>query len=152
MQPGVNFATLCCRRWRCVAAAATLLIAASGLAAERKIVSLNGAWQFQTNGASAWTKANLPANWEQHAPTNFDGIGWFRRDIGAFSVPAGHRALLRFDAAATSAEVYWNGTGLGTHLGGWTPFRFDVTEHVRSRGTNEIIVWLDEKVGHNTQG
>jgi hypothetical protein len=62
--------------------------------------------------------------------------------------------LLHFNAAATHAEVWWNDVRLGEHLGGWTPFRFDVTELVRKNpnGPHTISVKLDEKVGHNTQG
>ena len=61
---------------------------------------------------------------------------------------------MQFQAAATEAEVWCDGQKLGTHLGGWTSFRFDITALLkrRSSGPHEIRVRLDEKVGHNTQG
>ena len=58
--------------------------------------------------------------------------------------------LLHFQAAPTEATMFWNGGHVGSHLGGWTPFRFDVTSLIAS--TNEIRIRLEEKVGQNTQG
>src|SRR5262249_32472749 len=85
----------------------------------------------------------------------FHGIGWYRKQLDPIEAPSGKRILLHFEAAATKAEVWWNDKKLGEHLGGWTPFRFDVTEEVRKAGPkapHTIRVKLDEKVGHNTQG
>lgn len=117
---------------------------------------LDGAWLFQTNGAPAgeWKTVQLPADFESHEGTNFNGVGWYRRVVDVARPREGRRVLLEFQAAATEGEVWWNGERLGSHLGGWTPFRFDVTEHLRRAptSTNEIRVRLDEKVGHNTQG
>ncbi len=125
--------------------------------AARKAISLNGKWQFQRDGAPPGTSKSVtvPASFESHEGIEFDGVGVYRTKVGPITIPSGMRALLHFQAAATLAEVWWNGKRLGEHLGGWTPFRFDVTDLVRaaSPGTaHEIRVRLDEKVGHNTQG
>ena len=77
------------------------------------------------------------------------------KTVPAFPLPAGKRVLLHFQAAATEAEVWWDGERVGTHLGGWTPFRFDITDLVRKAAAgrpHELRVRLDEKLGHNTQG
>ncbi len=123
----------------------------------RSIVSLDGSWQFQTNGApgQSWKTVQLPASFESHEGTNFNGVGWYKKILPSVALPPDHRLLLHFDAAATEAGVWWNGHQAGHHLGGWTPFRIDVTPWVQQSaagGTNEIVVRLDEKVGHNTQG
>ena len=127
-------------------------LAANGAAAPRRVIALDGSWDFQTNGAPArqWKSVEVPSNWETHEGTNFNGIGWYRLKPGPIDVPKNGRVLLHFQAAATEATVFWNGARVGSHLGGWTPFRFDVTGFIAS--TNEIRVRLDEKVGHNTQG
>lgn len=123
----------------------------------RSAISLNGRWFFQRNQAPSneWKTVEIPSTFQEHEGNDFHGVGWYRREIAAFEVPSGSRLWLHFDAAATEAEVWWNGERLGRHLGGWTPFRFDVTDHAR-RATpgrpHEIRVRLDEKVGHNTQG
>lgn len=133
------------------------VVTAAGTANDRRTsISLNGAWEFQRDQAApdAWKKVEVPSTFQDHEGTNFHGVGWYRKSVAGLTVPAGKRLLLRFQAAATEAEVWWNGERLGEHLGGWTPFRFDVTELIRkSAGAPQNIrVRLDEKVGHNTQG
>lgn len=123
----------------------------------RQAISLNGEWEFRRDDAPAdrWKTVTVPSSFEQHEGPKFDGVGWYRRRVGPLQVPAGHRLLLHFQAAATEAQVWWNDQWLGSHLGGWTPFRFDVTELVRQAppgATHQVRVRLDEKVGHNTQG
>src|ERR1019366_2680144 len=99
----------------------------------RQTISLNGDWRFQREGAKAndWKTVQVPASFQQHEGIAFHGVGLYRKSVPAFTLPAGKRALVHFQAAATEAEVWWNGEKLGTHLGGWTPFRFDITELVR---------------------
>jgi beta-galactosidase/beta-glucuronidase len=122
----------------------------------RWVAELGGAWEFQTNGAppEAWKRIEVPSEFESHEGTNFNGAGWYRRSWPADPVPAGRRQLIEFEAAATEAEVWVDGRWLGSHLGGWTPFRFDLTEVLAANPgpTREVRVRLDEKVGHNTQG
>lgn len=137
--------------------AASLSAASAAPASARQSLSLNGDWQFQRDGAAAadWKTVQVPSSFESHEGVEFNGVGWYQRQVPAFEVPPGKRALLHFTAAATEAQVWWNGQKLGSHLGGWTPFRFDVTELVRQAPAgqaHEVRVRLDEKVGHNSQG
>jgi hypothetical protein len=124
--------------------------------AARPTIPLCGDWLFQRDGAKAdqWKTVTLPASFEQHEGIEFDGVGWYKRSVAPFALPAGKRVLLHFQAAATAAEVWWNGEKVGSHLGGWTPFRIDITDQVRKAagGPHELRVRLDEKVGHNSQG
>lgn len=131
-------------------------VAAVG-ASSRRELPLASCWFFQSNGApaSTWKPVRVPATLQNYEGTNFHGIGWYRTTFKLAPPPPGQRVLLHFQAAATEAEVWCNGVRLGSHLGGWTPFRFDVTEALHrsaASGTNELRVRLDEKVGHNTQG
>ncbi|HOW67860.1 MAG TPA: glycoside hydrolase family 2 TIM barrel-domain containing protein [Candidatus Paceibacterota bacterium] len=123
----------------------------------RRSLTLKGLWQFRQDSSPAqtWKSVSVPSTFQSHEGQNFHGIGWYRREIPVFDLPPSHRVLLQFTAAATFAEVWWNGEKLGSHLGGWTPFRFDVTDLVRKSDPakpHEIRVRLDEKIGHNTQG
>ena len=123
----------------------------------RQVISLSGEWLFQRDGAPSdeWKTVTVPSSFEQHEGIEFDGVGWYCKRIPPFAVPPGKRILLHFQAAATEAAVWWDGEKLGTHVGGWTPFRFDITEQVHrapAGRSHELRVRLDEKVGHNTQG
>lgn len=122
----------------------------------RTVVSLNGRWEFRRDQSSprAWKTVELPASFEVHEGTSFDGVGWYRRQLDSLALRPGQRALLHVQAAATLAEVWCDGEKVGSHLGGWTPFRCDVTDAVRKRPRrpHEILIRVDEKVGHNTQG
>lgn len=118
--------------------------------------SLNGQWYFQPEGGGdAWHAIELPASFEQYEGIAFDGVGIYRCTIPPLDIPEGTRAILHFQAAATEAYVTLGGNRLGSHLGGWTPFRFDLTRWMRPAGagkSHELVVRLDEKVGHNSQG
>ena len=122
----------------------------------RRQIPLDGDWRFQRDGAPAdqWKTVRVPSSFQSHEGNDWHGIGWYRRELAPFPLPAGQRVLLQFHAAATEAEVWCDGQRLGTHLGGWTPFRFDLTACWTNKpgAAHEIRVRLDEKVGHNTQG
>jgi beta-galactosidase/beta-glucuronidase len=66
-------------------------------------------------------------------------IVWYRR---RFEVPRawrGRRVLLHFGAVDYAAQVWLNGVELGGHVGGHTPFCFDVTPHLRA-GPNALVL------------
>jgi hypothetical protein len=123
----------------------------------RETRSLSGPWFFQREGADpgAWKTVSVPSSFQSHEGDDFHGVGWYRKTVAPLVVPEGRRALLRFQAAATFAEVWCDGRKVGAHLGGWTPFRCDITEIIRTASpdrSHELRVRLDERVGHNTQG
>lgn len=152
--------TKVCGQWPWVWAIVLAWVAGAGVPAlgqGRQTISLNGDWEFRrdTDPPDRWKTVTVPSSFEQHEGPQFDGVGWYRKRVGPLKLPAGGRLLLHFQAAATEAQVWWNQHLLGSHLGGWTPFRFDVTELVRQApadAVHEVRVRLDEKVGHNTQG
>lgn len=71
------------------------------------------------------------------------GLGWYRQ---RFTVPAalrGKRIWLEFDAASRIASVWLNGKKLGDHAGGFSRFRLDATEALRSGADNVLVVRTD---------
>ena len=73
-------------------------------------------------------------------------VMWYRK---TFTLPDGFnrgRMLLHFGAVDQIASVYWNGTKLGTHEGGYLPFSFDVTAHLAAQ--NELIVEARDALDH----
>ncbi len=66
----------------------------------------------------------------------------------SFSRP-GPNAWVRVEAAATAAEVRLNGHMVGSHLGAWTPFEFDLTPWLQAENILEVHC---RHVDHTTNG
>lgn len=120
----------------------------------REVLSLAGPWEFRVEGAVDWRSTSLPTTHEQCAGVDFDGVIEYRRTLPARALRSRPRVLLEVLAAATATQVWCNGQLVGEHLGGWTPFRVDLTAALAHRGADadEILLRIDEKVGHNSQG
>ena len=91
--------------------------------------------------------AQLPSSWLTHAPEmrHYQGLVWYQKRFDAAPRP-GQRQFLRFGAVNYTADVWLNGTRLGRHEGGFTPFAFEVTGLLRSTG-NRLVVGVDSQ--HN---
>lgn len=77
----------------------------------------------------------------QDAFPGYHGVAWYWREFDALKNPhAGGRYLLRFWAVDYLAEVWLNGTRVGGHEGGESPFVLDVTEPIRAGGKNLLAV------------
>ncbi|MCA8973088.1 MAG: hypothetical protein KDC98_00120 [Planctomycetes bacterium] len=129
------------------------LALAASLAAQRRI-PLDGTWQLRPepgSAAAAPIDATVPAAFEDALGTAFDGIARYRRVLPLPAERSPH-VRVEFAAVATHATVFCNGRKVGEHLGGWTPFRVDLTAALRWDGADTLEVVVDEKVGHNTQG
>jgi hypothetical protein len=130
-----------------------LLLPLPLLAQER--VSLDGAWTLRAEPLDeshlSLKNTVVPGAFETTLGPTFDGVAWYRR---ALPLPAERcqRVRVEFAAVATHATVFCNGKEVGQHLGGWTPFRVDVTDSLLWNGQDSLEVRVDEKVGHNTQG
>src|SRR3954469_5046788 len=86
----------------------------------------------------------VPGDWNSQNERLFyyEGSVWYRR---RFDCPAGNadrRLFLYFGAANYQADVYLNGKKLGRHIGGFTPFEFEVTGLVQERD-NSLVVRVD---------
>lgn len=86
----------------------------------------------------------IPGDWNTQDDRLFfyEGTVWFKRSFQFH--PSGKRALLYFGAVNYEARVWVNGREAGYHVGGFTPFNFDVTELLHD-GDNTVIVKVDNK-------
>ncbi len=73
----------------------------------------------------------------------WQGRCWYRRTIPAGTVAPGQQAWLRLEGAMNVADVYLDGQKLGTHLGGYTPFVYDLTGKLASGKAALLAVRLD---------
>ena len=117
-------------------------------------IPLDQNWQIRKQGEQEWQNTKVPGNFESQIDVEFDTVAEYRIQLPDVELKTGERLVVHFDAVATETTVLVNDTELGKHLGGWTPFRFDITEQYKSSATaiDHLIVRVDEKVGHNTQG
>lgn len=69
---------------------------------------------------------------------------WYRRK---FTIPAGWRdrqIKLHFGAVDWLARVFVNGRAVGLHRGGYDAFSFDITRFLDWKGTNELVVAVND--------
>ncbi len=87
----------------------------------------------------------VPHDWNTQDPKLFyyEGSVWYRRLFECEAKP-GTRVFLHFSAANYAADVYLNGMKLGRHVGGYTPFDFEVTDKVRAH-ENSLVVRCDNR-------
>ena len=87
----------------------------------------------------------VPGDWNTQDERLFfyEGTVWLKRSF-LFHPQAGKHTLLYFGAVNYDAHVYVNGQKAGHHIGGFTPFNFDVTEMLKD-GENTVIVKVDNK-------
>ncbi len=87
----------------------------------------------------------VPGDWNTQDERLFfyEGTVWLKRSF-RYHQPTDRRTLLYFGAVNYEARVYVNGKEAGHHVGGFTPFNFDVTE-LLADGENTVIVKVDNK-------
>ncbi len=89
---------------------------------------------------------DVPGDWNSQDQKLFyyEGTVWYRRKFDWHPSAPGHRLFLYFGAANYEADVYLNGRKLGHHLGGFTPFEFEVTGRVNPTA-NSLVVRVDNR-------
>ncbi|MBR4528441.1 MAG: beta galactosidase jelly roll domain-containing protein [Bacteroidaceae bacterium] len=90
----------------------------------------------------------VPSDWNTRDERLFfyEGTVWFYRkfNVEKSALKEDRRKLLYFGAVNYDAHVYVNGRHMGHHIGGFTPFNFDVTDQLKE-GENFVIVKVDNK-------
>ncbi len=101
-----------------------------------------------------WSKLSIPADEgplvsgkEISLPDQWPGtrnynIAWYFFDAD-FGTDISGSFWIRFEAVAHSCVVYINGKEAGSHLGGFTPFEFDISDFINS-GHNTISIWVQD--------
>ena len=113
---------------------------------------LNGKWELRCNGES-WGEILVPYPVE----SQLSGIerqlqtGDILTYERSFALPAGFmrdRVILHFGAVDQECTVFVNGRELGSHVGGYLPFSFDITD-VLTEGENTIMVQVRDDLDHD---
>jgi len=80
---------------------------------------------------------------------------WYRRMLRIPDALKGQRILLHFGAVDWEAEVFVNGKPIGSHRGGYDPFSLDITEALKSDGSEQeilVAVWDPTDRGPQPRG
>ncbi len=99
-----------------------------------------------------WTEVNLPHDWSVHFSFDKDkgegatgylpgGMGTYKKDFTLDSKNT--TTYILFDGVYNNSDVYINDKHLGFHPYGYTPFYFDISEHLKSDEQNTIKVNID---------
>jgi beta-glucuronidase len=83
----------------------------------------------------------VPGDWNSQSERllYYEGTVWYRRLFDRPQTAAGRRQFLYFGGANYEAEVYLNGRKLGRHIGGFTPFQFEVTGSLRDKANSLVV-------------
>jgi len=118
---------------------------------------LDGEWEFSLDPDAVWRLPTEP-DWKHRIKVPFSpetaasGIGdtgfyrscWYRRHFEAPALRAGERLILHFCAVDYSARVWVNGHLATEHVGGYTPFSTDITEHLNAANPQTLEVCADD--------
>jgi len=87
----------------------------------------------------------VPGDWNTQKEKLFlyEGTIWYKKDFD-YNLTSGKRLFVYFGAANYKVIVYLNGTKLGEHEGGFTPFNFEITDLAKEK-ENFLIVKVDNK-------
>lgn len=88
----------------------------------------------------------VPGDWNTQDPKfyYYEGTIWYRKKFDAPDMQSGDRVFLYFGAVNYRADVYLNAKKLGTHIGGFTPFHFEITDFIKEKD-NSLVVKVDNK-------
>ena len=88
----------------------------------------------------------VPGDWNSQKKEllYYEGTLWYKQSFDYSLAREDNRLFIYFEACNYKTEVYFNGQKLGTHLGGFTPFNFEITQLVKDKD-NFLIVKVDNK-------
>ena len=87
------------------------------------------------------TNVKLP--WHNFDDKDYEFISTYRRRFQYPAVAKGKRVFVDFEGVMTASTVWINGTPLGEYKGGFTPFSFELTPHLRQDAENVLVVQVD---------
>ena len=118
----------------------------SGLATAQESISLDGEWDFSVPGRmDGPVKVTVPHTYNvMDGLENYAGKAVYSRVLPVSESMKGKQVRICFNAVYHDARVYVNGIPAGEHLdAGYTPFSFNITDHLRFDGSDEVRVDCD---------
>ncbi|NQT38721.1 MAG: hypothetical protein HQ581_14595, partial [Planctomycetes bacterium] len=96
-------------------------------------------------------KIQVPGNWQaqgfgepcRHLRHDYQGKAWYRQAVRVPSDWAGKRIWLHLGGVANTAEVFVNGSHMGSVDGFLTPYEFDITDAAAPGATALVVCRVD---------
>jgi beta-galactosidase len=136
----------------------SLVRADQPLASGRRILPINRNWRYHAawiNGAeapafddSAFQRVVIPHTnielpWHSFDDKEYEFVSTYRRRFPYPKDAEGKRVFVDFEGVMTASTVWINGQLLGNYRGGFTPFSFELTPHLRRDGDNVLVLQVD---------
>ena len=88
----------------------------------------------------------VPGDWNSQDDKllYYEGTIWYRKKFDYKKAGENNRVFVHFGAVNYEADVYLNGKKLGKHIGGFTPFGYEITQLLKPQG-NTLVVKVDNK-------
>ena len=87
------------------------------------------------------TNARVP--WHSFDDKDYEFVSIYRRKFRLPAGARGRRVFVDFEGVMTASTVWLNGNRLGEYRGGFTPFSFELTEHIDWDKENVLAVEVD---------
>lgn len=109
--------------------------------ADWKVLNLPHDWVVEGSFVNDNTLGSQPGG-NGYLPT---GIGFYRKEFEIPESDKGKRISIEFDGIFRNSTVWVNGHLLGSHLSGYTPSNYDLSDVLRygNEGKNAILVKVD---------
>jgi len=117
--------------------------------------SINEHWKFirqdipggiqNINENYNWEIIDLPHTWNiddvmDDEPGYYQGFGWYKKQINIPESYKNKQITIFFEGINQEAELFVNGDKVGSHVGGYTRFSFDITKFLQFGATNQLVV------------
>ena len=126
----------------------------------RKIININNGWKFikqdevkaidKAYNDENWEDVNIPHTWNAVDGANgfdfYKGACWYRKEFVIDNLAQGNSVFIEFTGSNSITDVYVNGQHMGQHRGGYSTFRFDITDVVEFGRKNTLSVKVDNTV------
>jgi beta-galactosidase len=76
--------------------------------------------------------------WHSFDDADYEFISTYRRHLRLLGSARGKRVFVDFEGAIAASTVWINGHSLGEYKGGYTPFSFELTPHLRWDESNVL--------------
>jgi hypothetical protein len=104
------------------------------------MMELTGDWQLDLDGKPVTTELR---SWEELGTSGYAGPAIYRKQFTLETIPTGKRIFLEITDVHDYARVTLNGKTLEARA--WQPYRWDVTNAVRTRN-NDLEIEVDATI------